>query len=162
MQEICDTAMVNRATFYNHFNDKQDLVNFCLKQIEQDIFKRAIDNKNFNSSKDIFMTLASHIIDFLKDNEDTINLIVNNNSIERVRTILNDTISKIIQYLIIKNEFNEEYIIPEKIIVDYVVGGLTNIGISCFTSRENIDKDTFLHYLDILLNANTFLTKEKK
>ena len=28
VNDICERAMVHRATFYNHFNDKTDLVNY--------------------------------------------------------------------------------------------------------------------------------------
>ena len=29
VSEICDTAKVHRATFYKHFNDKYEFLNFC-------------------------------------------------------------------------------------------------------------------------------------
>ena len=29
VSEICDNAQVHRATFYKHFNDKYEFLNFC-------------------------------------------------------------------------------------------------------------------------------------
>lgn len=37
ISEICDTAEVHRATFYKHFNDKTEFLNFCVMQLLSDI-----------------------------------------------------------------------------------------------------------------------------
>ncbi|MCZ8521353.1 MULTISPECIES: TetR/AcrR family transcriptional regulator [Paenibacillus] len=36
VKEICEEAMVHRATFYTHFNDKYDLLAYSLKQIAEE------------------------------------------------------------------------------------------------------------------------------
>lgn len=37
VKEICEEAMVHRATFYTHFKDKYDLMAYSLKQIAEEI-----------------------------------------------------------------------------------------------------------------------------
>ena len=37
--EICDNAMINRVTFYDHFNNKEELLNSIIEDIKQDIIK---------------------------------------------------------------------------------------------------------------------------
>ncbi len=37
VSEICDEAMVHRATFYKHFNDKFEFFNFCLETLLSNI-----------------------------------------------------------------------------------------------------------------------------
>ncbi|MEH7589166.1 TetR/AcrR family transcriptional regulator [Priestia megaterium] len=36
VKEICEEAMVHRATFYTHFNDKYDLLAYSLKEIAEE------------------------------------------------------------------------------------------------------------------------------
>ena len=44
VSEICDSAQVHRATFYKHFNDKFEFLNFCfsneLSKIGFDVSKK--------------------------------------------------------------------------------------------------------------------------
>lgn len=35
VKEICEEAMVHRATFYTHFNDKYDLLAYSSKEISE-------------------------------------------------------------------------------------------------------------------------------
>ncbi len=37
VSEICEAADVHRATFYKHFNDKYEFLNFCLESLLEDI-----------------------------------------------------------------------------------------------------------------------------
>ncbi len=37
VSEICEAADVHRATFYKHFNDKYEFLNFCLESLLADI-----------------------------------------------------------------------------------------------------------------------------
>lgn len=37
ISEICDNAGVHRATFYKHFNDKTEFLNFCVNQLLSDV-----------------------------------------------------------------------------------------------------------------------------
>lgn len=37
ISEICDNAGVHRATFYKHFNDKTEFLNFCVNQLLYDV-----------------------------------------------------------------------------------------------------------------------------
>ncbi|MHA7584050.1 TetR/AcrR family transcriptional regulator [Paenibacillus vandeheii] len=37
VKEICEEAMIHRATFYTHFSDKYDLMAYSLKQIAEEI-----------------------------------------------------------------------------------------------------------------------------
>ena len=36
ISEICEGADVHRATFYKHFEDKTEFLNFCVKQLLSD------------------------------------------------------------------------------------------------------------------------------
>lgn len=39
INDICSEAMVSRSTFYAHFEDKYQLLHFCIQEVEQRIFR---------------------------------------------------------------------------------------------------------------------------
>lgn len=56
--EICDTAMVHRATFYNHFEDKEDFIRYVVKSsIEQIITesKKQAETDDSRAFSDLLM-----------------------------------------------------------------------------------------------------------
>lgn len=34
VNDICNLAMVHRTTFYSHFSDKYELLEYCIKDVE--------------------------------------------------------------------------------------------------------------------------------
>lgn len=42
VNDICNLAMIHRTTFYSHFQDKYDLLEYCVKNIEQELTEKLI------------------------------------------------------------------------------------------------------------------------
>ena len=43
VNDICNLAMIHRTTFYHHFQDKYDLLDFCIQDIEQELIDNIIE-----------------------------------------------------------------------------------------------------------------------
>lgn len=41
VNDICAQAMVSRSTFYSHFDDKYDLLRFCMEQMSRTLFEHS-------------------------------------------------------------------------------------------------------------------------
>lgn len=69
VSEICDASGVHRATFYNHFNDKHEFLNFCFKNKLDDI---TFDNLEKGSSPEIIKRNIMHfvlcVLEFVEEN----------------------------------------------------------------------------------------------
>lgn len=76
VQELCEKAMLPRATFYNYFDDKNDLLEYCFltvhKQIDSDYQETCNCQKRLNS-------LMENFIDFFDQNIGTVQSILKNN-----------------------------------------------------------------------------------
>ena len=86
VNDICNLAMIHRTTFYSHFQDKYDLLEYCIKNIEQELtekintthisenkkmFKSVLKNNFDNSVNKIFMnTCINYITDMLEKEKD--------------------------------------------------------------------------------------------
>ena len=63
--EICDKAMVHKTTFYNHFEDKYELLNYSLLKIHKEIKEKAIKNQGII---EYYLSIAKCYIKYIKDN----------------------------------------------------------------------------------------------
>ena len=60
LKELCDTAMVPRSTFYRYFEDKYDLLGYCLQNLDLDI--DVIYLKNLDSMKN-YLAKTLNVLD---------------------------------------------------------------------------------------------------
>lgn len=158
VNDICENAMIHRATFYNHFYDKEDLLNYTLDEIQEDLFEKSIENTVFNNSKEMYISLMSTIFDFLIENKVKIISIIRNNS-EKLTTTLVNTIKKSINYLISKNKFKEQYTLPIEVIVNFYTGGFSMLGLDWIEHTDKYSKEDLLNFCNILFNEEGIVKK---
>ena len=77
VSEICDNANVHRATFYKHFNDKYEFVNYCfdneLAKIEFDVPSALPAAENI---KENFMYFIKTTFEFISNNKALFSIIL--------------------------------------------------------------------------------------
>lgn len=56
VNEICEKAMIHRTTFYKHFEDKFDLLSFCMSQFHSEFCKWPLKDRLLNP----FQTMEIH------------------------------------------------------------------------------------------------------
>ena len=157
VMDICNKALVHRATFYNHFEDKDHLLEYTIDEIKENLFTSTIEKEKYNTPKEMYMSLISKVLDFVEDNKKNLLLIVKNNSYEKVTGLLLSTIKRSMQYLTSKNEYKVEFRIPANILLDFLSGGVTNLGLGWLKSTNPCSKEELLKYFDILLNEKIYI-----
>lgn len=158
VNDICEKAMVHRATFYNHFNDKNDLLNYAIDELQEKLFEKSIENETYNSQKEMLMALVECIIDFMIDNQNKFTLVYKN-SADKISSLISTTVKRSIRYLLSKNKYKQEYILPIDIIVNFFTGGITMIGIDWLESTDKYSKEEILKFFNILFNEQLFVKK---
>lgn len=158
VNDICQKAMVHRATFYNHFNDKADLLNYAIDELQEELFEKSIENETYNSQKEMLMALVECVIDFMVNNRQKLALIYKN-SADKLSSVISTTVGRSIRYLLSKNKYKQNYMLPIDIIVNFFTGGITMIGINWLESSTPYTKKEMLKFFDILLNEQLFVKK---
>lgn len=70
ISEICDGADVHRATFYKHFNDKTEFLNFCVMQLLSEVnFKDVLDYPSPENVKESCMSFVKVLFTFIDKNK---------------------------------------------------------------------------------------------
>ena len=61
VNDICNLAMVHRTTFYSHFSDKYELLDYCVNDLESELTKN-FEPKNYSNTKEFYSDLINHLI----------------------------------------------------------------------------------------------------
>ncbi len=155
--DICERAMVHRATFYNHFEDKEHLLEYTIDTIKEELFNATIEKENYSTPKEMYMTLISKVIDFILENKNKLLLILKQNSYDKANELVLTTVKRSIQYLTSKNKYKENYTIPVNLMTDFFAGGITNLGLNWLQSPNPCSKQDLLKYFDILLDDHIYI-----
>lgn len=157
VMDICKKAMVHRATFYNHFEDKEHLLEYTIDSIKEELFTATIEKENYSSPKEMYMTLIASVLDFVTEHKDKLSLILKQNSSEKANELMLTTIKRSIQYLTSKNQYKAEYSVPINVLTDFLAGGITNLGLNWLQSSKPYTKEELLQYFNILLDDKVYL-----
>lgn len=148
--EICDNAMINRVTFYDHFNNKEELLNSIIEDIKQDIIKELKKDNSIYDFKKNYRKILEKVLNYFDDNKQYFNvsLIDHNNTILFVSSL-----HKIfIDYL--GETMKEDNIENTKITSQFFSGALVSV-IFCWVKDNNkINKEDLLNNICILLEKS--------
>ena len=138
--EICNKAMIHKTTFYNHFEDKYELLNYILLEIT--------DNTKFKGSLiDYYLSIAKYYIKYIKDNPELFKSIISNDN--NIGIIL-------FQKLYVKDieeKINTKNIseIPANYAAHFYVSAVLAIISEWFINGMKEDEETLLKYIKILV-----------
>lgn len=74
VNEICHASLIHRTTFYKHFMDKFDLLQYALSEYTKDFFELDLYDRlhhPFQSMEKAFISELSDVFEKQKDNSDT-------------------------------------------------------------------------------------------
>lgn len=90
---LCEKADINRSTFYAHFQDPYDLLEYTCKEVIENI-NRYMEKQHFNDKKPISLQTLTSILDYAKDNADLFKALLSDNcDVDIQRRIMNEVMS---------------------------------------------------------------------
>jgi AcrR family transcriptional regulator len=157
VMDICEKALVHRATFYNHFESKEQLLEYAINELKETLFYSAVKEETYSNPGDMYLSLIEKVIDFVQENRRKILSILNHNSFEKAAGFIAASIKKSLTYLIDRNQYKENFAIPVEILIDFLSGGITNIGLNWLISPNPYPKQELMRYFELFLNDRKYL-----
>ena len=151
ISDICEESLVNRSTFYAHYEDKYELLIDLFEERKLSLLKVLEDNENKAFSKEYLMELLSILIDHIEENKEVYSAILANNRNGILIDFLIDAIEKDVSERLKGSSEIKASDLPLDIIVKFYAGGLINIGIDCITRTKKYSKKELLLYIDKLI-----------
>lgn len=155
VNDICNLAMVHRTTFYSHFADKYELLDYCINDIEKELLSD-FSGKKYATSKEFYTNLIMNILHFLGSKKLFFRNMVNNNYSNGIFTILhNSVISKITELLEKEEKAGIKFNSPIKIMAEFYSGALTSTIMWWLITNSKISEEELCNYIINLIFEKT-------
>ena len=149
VSDICNRALINRSTFYAHYEDKYELLVDFINNLKEEFVAKLSKNRNNLDTRDYYIELIKVFLDYVEDKKDIYSLIMlkNRNSImmDILLSVVNDDVIKRVK----SDEINTK--IPGNIIAKFYLGGVINLGVEWLKDDNKYTKEDIIKYLDILI-----------
>ena len=150
ISDICEEALINRSTFYAHYQDKYELLDDLVEDLKVSLLNDLGDNNN-TSPKEYIMKLLSILIDKKKKKKDIYSAILLHNRNGFLIDFLIDVTERESAIRLKNNEDIVKSQLPLEIIIRFYAGGLINICLSWLTQKEKYTKEELLEYINKLI-----------
>lgn len=152
--DLCKRAMVNRAAFYAHFEDKYHLLSFALEELKDAVYTSFTKEVPAASPKELFRKLVIMAVEFLSDKHNHLARIVEHNRNEKVVHTLTDSLAQSIRYQLGKFKNTHPSIVPPQMTAICYAGALVNLLIWLLDNPAVLEDKEVEKYLDALIEEN--------
>lgn len=151
VSDICSKALINRSTFYAHFDDKYTLLADLIQDLKISLQEELLKNKNITNSKEYYLAVVELLLDHMEEKRKiyTSIMIHNKNSIamDMIYDTLNEDITKRIE-----EEGNKIYNnIPSDFIAKFYLGAILNVGMEWIRNTDKYTREDMIEYLTCLI-----------
>lgn len=154
ISDICQKALVNRSTFYSHYEDKYELLVALLDSQKNILLDSLQKNKQNVNSKEYFMEMLKIIIDHVDENRDIYTSILTKNRNGILIDILIDVTQRDISNRIEEKTEKVNSTIPGDFVSKFYLGAILYIGLDWLTNNKQYTKEEVLLYLNKLIPEN--------
>ena len=162
--DICKESLINRSTFYDHFNDKYELLNSFMNDLKEELLKHLNDSKNieFNTVKEYFFIIVRELFNYINKNIDVYSIlsIIKKN----YNSVAYDMLFEA-AHTAVCEELNERCInhsdIPNETISLFYVSGVISMLVDAVKDPNKFNEDKLLEELNKLIPELDYLELKK-
>lgn len=150
ISDICQDALINRSTFYSHFEDKYELLVALFDHQKQILLSDLKKNEQDVNTKEYFMEMLRIIIEHVDENRDIYSSILLKNRNGILMDILIDVSEKDISDRI---DQGPKIVgnLPSKFISKFYLGAILSIGLDWLSDNKQYTKEEIVFYLNKLI-----------
>lgn len=149
VSDICSKAMVNRSTFYAHYEDKYELLLDFINNLKEELVIELNKNENNLNTREYYIKLISLFLDHIESKKNIYNSIMINNRNSIMMDILLSVVNDDLLKRIKSNDINTK--VPSDIIAKFYLGGVINLGVEWLRDSAKYTKEEIIKYLEILI-----------
>ena len=147
VNDICDLAMIHRTTFYTHFQDKYDLLEYCISEVEKEITGNLKPN-TYSTLEEFYTNMIMNVLDYTDANRKFFRSILKKNENTGFIKILSHTCISYMKEMLKKEEENGlTHLIPLEIIVEFYTGAVINTINWWIKSNSKLSKEDLCNYI---------------
>lgn len=151
ISDICEVALINRSTFYAHYEDKYELLLALIEDLKDNLLIELNKNEVESLSKEYFMELLEILIDHIDSKREIYSAILSHNKNGIFVDFLIDVVNRDLAKRLKDSQEVIKSNIPADIISKFYLGGIINIGVDWIINKDKYNKEQILLYLDKLI-----------
>ena len=150
ISDICDKAMVHRTTFYKHFEDKYQLLDFLLRQLIKDFEEKSLKCTPIDNTKQYYTNLFRLLLEHMCENRKmySVGLLNNGSAMKLLQKI-------VLQCIKSKLESDEargvKFVVPITIIAEFYSPALVYSAGEWLEEGMPIPIDQMVKYCDAIV-----------
>ena len=148
VSDICNEALINRSTFYAHYNDKYELLKDAIDNLKNSLIEELNQNIKTSNTKEYYLEMISILLNHIEEKRSIYQQIMLNNRNSIMVDILYDVLDHDITSKIKKTKSEK---IPGEIIAKFYIGAVFNVGIIFLKNEKKYSKQEILEYLNKLI-----------
>lgn len=145
--DICDRAMVHRATFYSHFEDKYRLLDYCVWGFFSIFDEVPISSYTFEGYKDYFLDVARKILIHMEDNRDIYMAFLKQNSATFEHILTANIYEKMCEKFDNCIEHGIKMTIPKEIFASFYSGACANMVLWWIKNDMPMNSEELVKYI---------------
>lgn len=126
VNELCEKAMIRRATFYKHFADKYEYFNFYLSEIREEFKTRVCTQIDLSDPKAYSIQMLKETFKFIRSHKKILDRMKNSNRMSFLYQSLQEQIAQEFQYIFISTQ-KKKITAEQEMIIYFYAGGLINV-----------------------------------
>lgn len=154
VNELCERAMVRRATFYKHFADKYEFFGFFIRQI-QDSFNANEENAALSDAPYAYhLYLFQECIHFLQQHRRLLDNVVKSNMFPAMLEIFSDEVyQNVLLHMKQQQQSGTKLPASPELIASFYTGGIIQVLHLWVTSPSPLSEEDLLHEVGAILSA---------
>ncbi len=152
VSDLCEKALINRSTFYSHYNDKYELLKEYIDDLKNSLALELERNKKIKNTKEYYMEMIHLLLNHIESKKDVYLSIMIHNKNSVLMDIVYDVINRDIMKQI--KEANLPNTIPSDILSKFYLGGVFNVCTQWLIQKNKYSKKELLNYFSFLIPDN--------
>lgn len=151
ISDICDRAMIHRTTFYKHFEDKYQLLDFSLEKTLTGFREKSMNSTSDINSREYYINLVRHLFEHMQENKKLYSIgLLNDGSTTK---LLKKTIIECIKLSLESNVASGiKLTVPTSIIAEFYSSAIVNLARWWLENNMPISIDEMVKYSDLMIS----------
>lgn len=154
VSDICSEALINRSTFYSHYNDKYELLAEYINSLKDSLTIELQKNTSIRNTKEYYLEMIKLLLNHIEEKKNTYLGIMINNKNSVMMDILYDVIDKTLTEQISEDNHNSK--VPTGVISKFYIGGVLNVCTEWLKNSNKYSKQEIIDFLDMLIPDNLY------
>ncbi|MDE5587442.1 MAG: TetR/AcrR family transcriptional regulator [Bacilli bacterium] len=151
VSDICNQALINRSTFYAHYNDKYELLAEFIQELKNSLTGELKKNKNISNTKEYYLEMIKLFLDHIEEKRESYLAIMIHNRNSITMDIIYDVLDHDITSHLQQVDSIDENQIPRSIIAKFYIGAVVNVGIEWLKNGKQYTKENMIEYFKVLI-----------